>query len=394
MKVFEPQHWSCEPLYPSLVLLDDVGSLALRTVIKGPKTLSNLSEGFISTMIKNILPFAPFSTRRTRYSHLTLRSNDAFLLVFFILPSLLMGLIAGIPKLLILYGMKPKGIRLDKNMFFCILAGEILIFTFAFFTSHPLFDSMGGAKRDVGLLSFIDSLSTHSLLLALFIFKVFLIQPHFLSFLLALFLFWTPAYAFVSFFMHKSLASYFHTIPGYILYTLTFPLAIILAIGLSPYVWEKHKEFRDVPFTTTNERNMALYHAVHEGMPHLVSGLLENGADVNFKYWKGREHHDLQAPLLVAFRAKRNLIETTKILIDYGADVNALEGAHVLRGGWTSEGNTPYLVHLVKWRDARHINHELIDLLIESGANVAATDPDGHTYDYYLNKKNKKNPTR
>ena len=305
-----------------------------------------------------------------------------------------MGFIAGFPKFLITYWKKPKDIRFDKNLFFCILAGEILIFTYAFFSPLPIFVSSVISDPHSDLVSLIDSLSTYSLWLAIFFFKVFILQPYILSFLLALLLFWTPAYPFVSFFMHKSFASYFHTVPGYILYTLTFPLMIILAIVSSPMIWGTHKEFRSAPFSTTNERNMLLYHAVHEGLPNVVSGLLENGADVNFEYWKGREHHALEAPLIVAFRAKRNLIETTKILIDYGADVNAREGAYVYRGGRTSEGKTPYLVHLVRWRFPEHINHELIDLLIESGADVTATDRKGHTYQYYLNEQKKKNSKR
>lgn len=102
----------------------------------------------------------------------------------------------------------------------------------------------------------------------------------------------------------------------------------------------------------------------------------------------------MQVPLLVSFRAKRNLIETTKVLIHYGADVNGMDGTFTHRGGRTREGNTPYLVHLVRGRFPMHINHELIELLIESGADVAAADRDGHTYDYYLNKPKKKNSKR
>ncbi len=153
-----------------------------------------------------------------------------------------------------------------------------MIFTFAFFTSHPLFNSFGHVAREATLISLIDSLSNYSLWVALFFFKVFLFSAHLLSFLLALLLFWTPAYAFVSFFMHKSFASNFQTVPGYILYTLTFPLMIILSIALSPFLFEKHKEYFHTPFSTINERNMLLYHAVHEGLPNVVSGLLETGA--------------------------------------------------------------------------------------------------------------------
>ena len=299
-----------------------------------------------------------------------------------------MALIAGIPKFLITNWKKPKDIPFDKNRFFCILVGEVLIFTFSFFTPLPIFASTVIYDPYLGLAFLIDSLSTYSLLLAILAFKVFLLQPQIFSFLLALLLFWTPTYTFVSFFMHKSFASYFRTVPGYILYTLTFPLMIILAILLSPFIWESHKEFRSFSFSTTDERNMLLYHAVHEGLPNVVSGLLENGADVNFEYWKGREHHDLEVPLLVAFRAKRNLIETTKILIHHGANVNAMEGGHTFKG-WEKEGDTPYLIYLVKWRHPQHINYELIDLLIESGADVTTTDKDGNTYEFYLNEQNK-----
>ena len=302
-----------------------------------------------------------------------------------------MALIAGVPKFLITYWKKPKGVQLDKNLFFCILAGEVIVFTIAFFTSHPLFNSFGHVERETTLTSLIDSLSNYSLWVALFIFKVFLFSVRLLSFLLALLLFWTPAYAFISFFMHKSFTSYFHTVPGYILYTLTFPLMIILAILLSPFIWEPHKEFRSYSFSTTDERNMLLYHAVHQGLPNVVSGLLENGAGVNFVYWEKRQHNFLQVPLLVAFRAKRNLIETTKVLIHYGADVKGMQGGYVSRGGRISKGDTPYLIYLVRGRHPMHINHELIDLLLESGADGTATDKDGHTYEYYLNEQKKKN---
>ena len=353
-------------------------------------------------MIKNLFPFTIFSSRKTTCPQSTLMSNDAFLLVFFVLPSLFMALIARIPKFLITYWKKPKEIQFDRNLFFCILAGEVMIFTFAFFTSHPLFNSFGHVERETTLISLIDSLSNYSLWIALFSFKVFLSSAYLLSFLLALLFFLTPAYAFVSFFMHKSFASNFQTVPGYILYTLTLPLMIILAILLSPFISEPHKEFRHVPFSTTNERNMLLYHAVHEGLPNVVSGLLENGAGVNFEYWSNRKDKTWETPLFVSFRSKRNTLEVAKILIQHGANVNhnhgtwfdILEGRTPENSKHIFQATTPYLVYLVRGRLPIHINHELIELLIESGADVNATDRKGHTYQFYLNEQKKKNSQR
>lgn len=310
-------------------------------------------------------------------------------LLLFLSPSILMGVFAGLPKFLFLYFKKPKEVAFDNNMFFGILAGEIVILNIIFFASYPG-TGLAGVYRELSLVSFMDSLSAYSLSLALMCLKIFLINALLLEFLLNVLSYGLPAYGLVAFFLHRAFRPYFSTRIRYILYCLSFPLLMCLWILVAPLILENHKEYFHTPFTTDNELNMMLYHAVREGLPNVVKGLVLKGADVNFEYWKGRKHHSWETPLTVSFRSKRNSVATAAVLIENGADINAKHGGHTFSKEFSKEGDTPYLVYLVRWRDPKRNDpklNKLIDLLIESGADVEAKDQFGKTYLDYLQER-------
>lgn len=281
-----------------------------------------------------------------------------------------MGVFAELPKFLILYFKKPKEVVFDRNMFFCVLAGEVLIFTVLFYMVWP--------TKSLSILPYIEYLAQYFLFGSLFLFEIYLTGEYLLAFLMVLGIIGLPAYGFVSNFMHSAYRTFFKTKMGYFLFSLSFPLLLCFWILVAPYIFGNHKEYFHVPFTTDNELNMLLYHAVKEGMPNLVRGLLENGADVNFEYWKGRKPHRWETPLTVSRHPKkRNSKEIEKILIHYGADINARIGGR--------KTSPPYLVYLVRGNDPRW--DKIIELLIESSADVEAKDRNGKTYLDYLRER-------
>jgi hypothetical protein len=246
------------------------------------------------------------------------------------------------------------------------------------------------STKPLSVLPYIEYLAQYFLFGALLLFKIYLTSEYLLAFFLVLGILGLPAYGFVSIFMHSGYRTFFPTKIRYFLFSLSFPILLCFWILVAPLIWGNHKEYFDTPFVTDNELNMLLYHAVHEGLPNVVRGLLENGADVNFEYWKGRKHHSWETPLTVSFRSKRNSVATAAVLIENGADINAKHGGHTFSKEFSKEGDTPYLVYLVRWRDPKRNDpklNKLIDLLIESGADVEAKDQFGKTYLDYLQER-------
>jgi ankyrin repeat protein len=294
------------------------------------------------------------------------------LLVFFLLylsvPTSF-GFLAGLPKFLILYFKKPKGVVIDKNMFLCILAAEVITFSVIFFyPKAPLY------QQQAPIVSLIDSLAPYSLLAALLCLKIFLIHRNLFAFFLVIIIFCLPLYGVISVFMHYPFRAFFKTKIGYFLYSLSVPLLLGFWILVAPLIWGKWYPPDNGRFNTDSEMNIMLYHAAEVGLPNVVKGLLEEGANVNFEYWKGSKG---QTPLYSSFSLGRwsegNRLETAKILIQYGADVNAK------RGGNSGISGSPYLVEL-----ARRNDHELINLLLESGADAEEKDQFGKTYLDYI----------
>lgn len=81
--------------------------------------------------------------------------------------------------------------------------------------------------------------------------------------------------------------------------------------------------------------------------------------DINVKLVKGRS---------VLTYAPDQSLEVAKYLIDNGADVNAKD----------VEGLTPLIWHVL------HRNYEIVELLVEKGANVTVVDRFGKNALYYL----------
>ena len=98
---------------------------------------------------------------------------------------------------------------------------------------------------------------------------------------------------------------------------------------------------------------------LHMAMQHNkledVKKLLDAGADVNAKDWKGWT--------LLHWAARKNTVEVAKLLIHNGADVNAKE----------EDGRTP--LHWAAFSNAS----DTAKLLIEGGANIKAKDVGGRT---------------
>ncbi len=293
----------------------------------------------------------------------------SYYLLSFLSPSILMAGLAGLPKFLILYFQKPKEVVFDKNMFLGPATGEILFFTCIFFLAF--------SWKPVSVVFGIDYLAQYSIFSSLVLFKIYLISETLLKFFLFLVLFGLPVYGFIANSKDSRHRTFFSTKIGYFMFNLSFPLLLCFWIIVAPSILGNHKEYFHRPFTTDNELNMLLYHAVKQGMPNVVEGLIENGADVNFEYWKGQRGYYWQAPLIVSQQAKRNSIEVAKILIHYGADINVRIG-----GEKTSR---PYLVHLV--RGNVHPSDKFFELLLESGADVEAKDRFGKTYLDYLQEE-------
>jgi ankyrin repeat protein len=113
------------------------------------------------------------------------------------------------------------------------------------------------------------------------------------------------------------------------------------------------------PNWTNSEGNTMLGAAARYGHPDIVRILLKYGADVNktteVKCWGGGTITGV-TPLMSACGDLGGDIESVKLLLDAGADVNAAE----------SFGNTALAIS-VYWQ---YHNLELFDLLIKAGADV------------------------
>ena len=107
-------------------------------------------------------------------------------------------------------------------------------------------------------------------------------------------------------------------------------------------------------FDGDNEYNTPLYMAASNGNIEAVKILLEAGADVNAKNFKG------ETPLYVAISKNNN--ELAKLLMQYNADVN-----HKVHG-WT-----PLYFAILKK------NNEIAKILIEHNANVDLIDYYGYS---------------
>lgn len=98
----------------------------------------------------------------------------------------------------------------------------------------------------------------------------------------------------------------------------------------------------------------ALSLAVQRGDPEIVAVLLEHGANANKLScdWNGR----LETPLFTSCRQAN--YETARMLLEYGADVNAAD----------------FNMHTPLWIATRERALALVDLLIEKGAKLNAGD--------------------
>ncbi|GFF82123.1 isoform Er9 of ankyrin-1, partial [Aspergillus lentulus] len=93
--------------------------------------------------------------------------------------------------------------------------------------------------------------------------------------------------------------------------------------------------------------------------PQVVRLLLENGVDPNHTFTEGRQRVSgtpLQRAIL------KGDLETTRSLVEYGADVNATSVAR--HGRWNRVCSLPPLIHAMRRRSA-----EIIRVLLENGAN-------------------------
>lgn len=93
--------------------------------------------------------------------------------------------------------------------------------------------------------------------------------------------------------------------------------------------------------------------------PQVVRLLLENGVDPNHTFTEGRQRLSgtpLQRAIL------KGDLETTRSLVEYGADVNATSVAR--HGRWNRVCSLPPLIHAMRRRSA-----EMVRVLLENGAN-------------------------
>jgi ankyrin repeat protein len=107
-----------------------------------------------------------------------------------------------------------------------------------------------------------------------------------------------------------------------------------------------------------------LHWPAHNGHDEIVEMLLDAGADINADEigWAGGK------PL---HWASEHEPSTTKVLLDRGADVNARN----VKQGSDFEGFTPLMMNASQKNDCA----EATGLLLQAGADIAATDPSGRT---------------
>lgn len=110
--------------------------------------------------------------------------------------------------------------------------------------------------------------------------------------------------------------------------------------------------------------NEKFLNAANEGNNELIKELLSKGVDVNYKNDLG------QSAIYVAALSKKSDINTIKILLENGADINTK----------TIEKNTPLMAATT------NNNVDIVDFLLKNGADVNAINSDGRTA--LINTKN------
>lgn len=129
-----------------------------------------------------------------------------------------------------------------------------------------------------------------------------------------------------------------------------------------------------VNYTEDDECNYKpLMWAARKGFTGIVQMLLDAGAEIN--------HADKWGNTALFFAIGSNNINTVKTLIAYGADVNL--GGDYREYGWKNQfkGTVPPIVHA-----AKHNLNKMVQILLDAGAHVNATDPEGHTALWYAVK--------
>ncbi len=114
----------------------------------------------------------------------------------------------------------------------------------------------------------------------------------------------------------------------------------------------------------TFAQDRALGHATSNGKLEKVKRLIEKGADVDSKSYKGL------TPLVIALKYKKIVI--ARYLIEKGADVNL--------------GSEQKWIPLTI--ATRHDQSEIVELLIKYGADIDKLDGFGHNATYYARRRN------
>merc|ERR1719495_3062162 len=144
---------------------------------------------------------------------------------------------------------------------------------------------------------------------------------------------------------------------------------------------------------TDNYQKTALMTAAYQGVPKVVSLLIQHHADVNAKDQEGL------TALIWAPKSsdQSNALENIKILLDNGADVNAKDGQTTALMNAASVGEPKLVSLLIEHRadvnakgrngttalmDATHnkkYGMENVKILLDNGADVNAKDDQGNT---------------